>query len=202
MANEKSCWDRLDSVIRWANMNINYFARYIGLSRAEIIYQIKAGRNGISHNLARRIVERFPEVSMGWLLTGEGDMFVGKGMCGTIPFYESVELMCSREFAPTSMLHVPLLTVCDYAYRNSDVAMVPDVAQGAVVFVAETDSDKIIYGGLYVVECANFVLLRRVRIAQSDDLVLAAADSSFGDVVVAWNDVRRMYRVVSVMRMY
>ena len=35
----------------------------------------KAGKNGISQNLARRIVEKFPELSVGWLLTGEGDMF-------------------------------------------------------------------------------------------------------------------------------
>lgn len=201
MANEKS-WDRLDSVIRWADMNINYFARHIGLSRAENIYQIKAGRNGISHNLARRIVERFPQISMGWLLSGEGEMFVARGECGTIPFYESVEQMCHREFAPSAMLHVPLLTTCDYAFRSNDAAMAGEVAQGAVVFVVQTDIDRIIYGGLYVVECPNFILLRRVRAAEQDKIVLEASDVSFDDVVLPKEEVKGMYRVVAVLKMY
>ena len=69
-------WQRIDSVIRWANMTINYFALYIGLPRGENLYQIKKGNNGISRNLADKIVTKFPEVSLAWLLTGEGQMFV------------------------------------------------------------------------------------------------------------------------------
>ena len=65
-------WQRIDSVIRWANMTINYFALYIGLPRGENLYQIKKGNNGISRNLADKIVTKFPEVSLAWLLTGEG----------------------------------------------------------------------------------------------------------------------------------
>lgn len=37
-------WQRIDSVIRWANMTINYFALYIGLPRGENLYQIKKGK--------------------------------------------------------------------------------------------------------------------------------------------------------------
>ena len=38
-------WQRIDSVIRWANMTINYFALYIGLPRGENLYQIKKGNH-------------------------------------------------------------------------------------------------------------------------------------------------------------
>ena len=41
-------WQRIDSVIRWANMTINYFALYIGLPRGENLYQIKKGNNGMN----------------------------------------------------------------------------------------------------------------------------------------------------------
>ncbi|MBQ1957927.1 MAG: hypothetical protein II353_03615, partial [Alistipes sp.] len=75
MANGNRSWERLESVIRWSNMTINAFGRHIGLVRSENLYQIKAGKNGISQNLARRIVDKFPEVSLGWLLSGEGEMF-------------------------------------------------------------------------------------------------------------------------------
>lgn len=37
-------------------MTVNYFARYIGLTRGENLYRIKRGDNGISRDLADRIV--------------------------------------------------------------------------------------------------------------------------------------------------
>ena len=55
-------------------MTANRFARHIGLSRAESIYQIKRGYYGISRNMADRVTTYFPAVSKGWLLSGEGSM--------------------------------------------------------------------------------------------------------------------------------
>ena len=37
-------WQRIDSVIRWANMTINYFALYIGLPRGEKPLSDKKGK--------------------------------------------------------------------------------------------------------------------------------------------------------------
>ena len=98
MTNKNENWERLESVIRWANMTINYFGRYIGLSRSENLYQIKAGKNGISQNLARRIADKFPEISVGWLLTGEGEMLVSAVSSGQIPFFD-VDVSWSRSAA-------------------------------------------------------------------------------------------------------
>ena len=80
-------WQRIDSVIRWANMTINYFALYIGLPRGENLYQIKKGNNGISRNLAYKIVTKFPEVSLAWLLTGEANSVLSGGC--RIPYHPS-----------------------------------------------------------------------------------------------------------------
>ena len=72
MQEKKDNWQRIESVIRWANMTTNYFARYIGLPRGENLYQIKRGNNGISRDVAERIVAKFPEIDLLWLLTGNG----------------------------------------------------------------------------------------------------------------------------------
>ena len=71
---DRSCWLRIEAVIGWAKMSTNGFARHIGLRRRENLYQIKRGNNGISLDVANRIVEKFPEVDKLWLLTGEGQM--------------------------------------------------------------------------------------------------------------------------------
>ena len=73
---DRSCWPRIEAVIGWAKMSTNGFARHIGLRRGENLYQIKRGNNGISLDVASRIVEKFPEVDKLWLLTGEGQMLV------------------------------------------------------------------------------------------------------------------------------
>ena len=68
-------WKRLEAVIVAQGFkSVNAFARHIGLRRAENLYQIRKGRNGISPRLAATIARHFPDVSQGWLLTGEGQM--------------------------------------------------------------------------------------------------------------------------------
>lgn len=70
----KEQWERLSAVIAETKMSVHAFAKHIGLPAAENLYRIKRGQNGISRNLADLIVQTFPEVSKGWLLTGEGAM--------------------------------------------------------------------------------------------------------------------------------
>lgn len=137
-------WQRIDSVIRWANMTINYFALYIGLPRGENLYQIKKGNNGISRNLADKIVTKFPEVSLAWLLTGEGQMFVDEKLCGVqIPFYQvDVESHITRldELAPDREMVIPQLTGCDLAMLYNGKAMGYSIPSGSIVFLKKNDA--------------------------------------------------------------
>ena len=71
MREKQNNWQRIEAVIKWANMSTNYFALgHIGLARGENLYQIKRGNNGISLDVADRIVSKFPQVDKLWLLTG------------------------------------------------------------------------------------------------------------------------------------
>lgn len=69
---KRACWNRIEAVINMAQMTTNAFARHIGLPRGENLYQIKRGNNGVSLDLANRIVAKFSEVSKLWLLIGDG----------------------------------------------------------------------------------------------------------------------------------
>lgn len=78
----RDCWKRIEAVINLSGMSTNAFARYIGLPRGENLYQIKRGNNGVSLDVADRIVAKYPEVSKLWLLTGEGQMIAGDAPAG------------------------------------------------------------------------------------------------------------------------
>lgn len=60
---KRECWERIEAVIKMAQMTTTGFARHIGLARGENLYQIKRGNNGVSFDVADRIVAEFPEVS-------------------------------------------------------------------------------------------------------------------------------------------
>ena len=201
-------WQRLDSVIRWANMTTNHFGRHIGLTRSEPLYQIKSGIHGISQALAARIVEKFPEISKGWLLTGEGDMFGRVVLDRAIPFYEGdifggIDKLLANE--PRCQMDIPLIEECDFAYRTTDEAMSPEVMVGTMVFLKKTDIEAIISGGLYVIVCANYVILRRVRVDDSVErrvLRLEVANPLYDNTAIAAEQVLGIYRVVGNLKMY
>lgn len=125
MQNRNEHWERLAAVIRQAgNMSPNFFAKYIGLPCGENIYRVKRGQNGISRNMADMIVAKFPHISKGWLLTGEGDMFVDEAQqSAQIPFYDcEIESVLAGEIAtPAYYLYISMLKDCDLAvkYHNT-----------------------------------------------------------------------------------
>lgn len=191
-------------------MTTNYFGRYIGLARSENLYQIKVGKNGISQNLARRIVEKFPELSVGWLLTGEGDMFSKGSTNGRIPFFDcdvvGRGLLRLDEIKPDYRMNIPTIEDCDYAFRSYDVAMSNEIAVGSILFLKKTAVEAIIPGGMYVVICPKYIILRKVRLITSADgsltLVLEPANAGFDSITVKLDDVKEIYRVVANLQLY
>ena len=201
MREKRNNWQRIEAVIKWANMSTNYFARHIGLARGENLYQIKRGNNGISLDVADRIVARFPEVDKLWLLTGEGQMFSDERTRGVqIPFYNiDVEQgMANLEHLdPESDLVVPPVGNCDLAMRYTGRAMGDVVPPGTVVLLKAVDRDAIIPGGEYVIVCRKIVTLRIVRATDEEGKVrLVAGDrENYDDIVLNVNDIVSVYKI-------
>lgn len=211
MTNNMDCWKRLEAVIKWADMSTNFFARHIGLTRPDLLYNIKSGKGGISSNLARRIVAKFPEVSIGWLISGEGEMLGVPSNDFRIPFYEGNVtggmLTEMDQHEPSQYIYLPLVEGCDCAFRSYDDAMAADIMPGSIVFLKKTEMNAIIPGGIYVIVSSNFILLRRVRIIEDDErsrvLVLEGSDGgAYGTIKVTQDQVKQIFRVVGSFRMF
>lgn len=201
MREKQNNWQRIEAVIKWANMSTNYFARYIGLARGENLYQIKRGNNGISRDVARRIVEKFPQIDKLWLLTGDGQMFVDLPPRGVqIPFYNTdVEQGIGdlQHLESDGELVVPTTVACDVAMVYSGRAMGQSVPPGTVVFLKNIDRDEIIPGQEYVIISRKIVTLRIVRAAENGaQLRLVAGDrKNYDDIVLSINDIMAVYKV-------
>lgn len=68
----------LIELLNHLKISANKLSEEIGLTANTSIYHVKNGRNGISSDLADKIVTRYPEISYNWLLTGEGSMLNSK----------------------------------------------------------------------------------------------------------------------------
>ena len=182
-------------------MSINYFARYIGLPRGENLYQIRRGHNGISKDVARRIVTRFPEISELWLLTGSGQMFVEEDLRGAqFPLYRvDVERFISRvDTLPVDgQVVFPMVGDCDLAMLYMSEAMSPLIPVGTVVFLKEIGAGEIIPGSEYVISSGNLVLLRRVRATDDAETwrLVACDRERFDDLTIRKAEVGRVWKV-------
>lgn len=203
MLNKQNNWERVESVIKWANMSTNYFARYIGLPRGENMYQIKRGNNGISLDVAEKIVAKFPEVNKLWLLTGEGEMYVEDMYNSTqIPLYDAdveVDIVRLDELEHKKGLSIPFISNSDFAMVYKGVAMGDLVPAGTVVILKHIGVDSIIPGCEYVVVRKNVTVLRIIRNAEgADKLKLVAGDrDNFDDIVINAADILNVYFVQS-----
>ena len=209
MANNQY-WERLERVIQWANMSANSFGKHIGLTRSESLYQIKAGRFGISHNLAKRITDHFPEISIGWLLSGEGQMLCENNLCQSIPYYDQDVVACrvlaSENMQPSSMLTLPMVEQCDCAFRSFDIAINDDIMVGSIVFLKKIAKKAIIPGRFYVIVSPNYVILRKIRFANAttddEEYILDASGNECDSVRIKASEIEDLYRVVANLKMY
>lgn len=183
-------------------MSTNYFARHIGLSRGENLYQIKRGNNGISRDLASRIVTRFPQIDKLWLLTGEGQMFGSPELSSAqIPYY-NIDAECGVQLrdrlVPELNLVIPQLEGCDFAMRYDGQAMSPLIPAGSVVLLKAVACDAIIPGAEYVIISRKIITLRVVRAGKSETQLrlVAGNKENFDDIMLDICDLEGAYKVV------
>lgn len=200
-----SNWDRLDKVIQYLGLNVNSFAKEIGLSRAERLYQIKKGNYAISKNLASIIVGRFPDINEAWLLTGEGEMLTSSDGFAKIPLYNiSLDQFHSdlSQLPVTDELEIPILAGSDFAFVNHGDSMEPEIDHGSVVFVKHVDKEAVIFGDIYLIVSDRMTIVRFIRDYDPHTWNLVPKNTrDFDAILINKDDVVALYKVKGVLSM-
>lgn len=66
--------ERIEELSRHIGLNFKRLAEEIGLKTPQTLYDIKSGKHGISKDVAEKIQAKYLNISLSWLLTGEGEM--------------------------------------------------------------------------------------------------------------------------------
>ena len=200
-----SNWERLDKVIQYLGFNINSFAKEIGLTRAEGLYQIKRGNYAISKNLAKTITTRFPNFNEIWLVTGEGNMLKGAEISCKIPLLnvslEDFDIDVSQMLVAHE-LDIPILARSDFAIVNEGEAMSPEIEHANVVFLKEVDKSAVIYGDIYLIISAHLKIIRFIRGLDENKWKLVAKNNiHYDDLIIDQSAVKAVYKVKGVLSM-
>ena len=172
-------WSRLKKVIDWSGLSVNSFAKSIGLKRAENLYQIKKGNNSVSKDLSELIAIKYCNISKSWLLTGEGEMFIGESektkndfLLKKIPFYNydiSLLKLENGKIPPTEQyIEVPLLSNCDFATLCVGESMTPDIPAGSIVTLKEISMSLLLPGEIYYIVTNEFSTVKFLRTVDND----------------------------------
>jgi hypothetical protein len=198
-------WHRIERVVRWAGLSVNSFALSIGLSRAENLYQIKRGHNGISRDLAAMIAAKYHQISRAWLLTGEGDMFTSEiAPQRQVPFYGvDIEkyIASPQRFTSSAYVSLPDAGDAEFGAIYRGRAMSGGIPDGATVLVKKVDPGSVVDGGDYLVVAEGLALLRRVRREAAGRVLRLAgvAEGCCEEIRIEAASVRELYRVCTVI---
>lgn len=172
-------WHRLEQVIKWTGLSINAFALHIGLKRSENLYQIKKGNNGISHDLAELITAKYPSISKGWLLTGEGE----------------------QPLQPQFYMDFPPLKRCDLAALSLSDAMQPEVPAGSYVLLRRQNPDELLPGAMCLIFSETFKGIRIVRQSPHDGelLLLPRNTEAYDPISIKREAIRKLFVVEGII---
>ncbi|MFI3316039.1 MAG: hypothetical protein SNF93_00480 [Rikenellaceae bacterium] len=196
--------ERLMAVIEWADMSVNVFARHIGLTRSENLYQIKKGNNGISQKTASMIVDKFPQVDLLWLLTGDGQMLSGEESSSAMkPFYNlGVEqhIRHVESLETNEKMILPSNIDFDIAMPYLGRAMNQSTPTNTILLLKKILPEMIIPGDECVIVTKKIVLLRIIRHQQKTNgtlqlRLMATNSETFGDVTLEMDEVEAAYVV-------
>lgn len=202
-------WERLEQVITWAGLSTNAFAMAVGLKRAENLYQIKKGHNGISQSLTAKITRRYPVISRSWLLTGEGSMLGDqvKSSGKKIPFYDSgfAGLPADdKSTAPEPLYYmdVPSIIDADFAVICVGNSMQPDIPAGSIVTLKEVSKDLILPGEIYFIVTETYSTLKRIRTQEDDPSkfrLIPKNTEEYDEAIVLRDAILRLFLVKAII---
>lgn len=200
-------WQRLEKIIKWTGLSINSFALSIGLKRSENLYQIKKGNNGISRDLAELIAAKYPSVSKGWLMTGEGAMFIDQSArTKSIPYYgmdAAAVATTPKENRPAPMyqMNIPPLADSTFAALSFKEAMYPEIPAGATVVLKECDPGRVIPGEAYLIISDTFQGIRKVRLSSNpkEYKLIPANTDQFDPINIPRDEIKQLYLVTGVI---
>lgn len=211
--------ERLNAFLRHKEVNNSEFGRAIGVSSAFV----SSIRKSIQPDKIEKIKSTFPDLNIGWLLTGEGEMIEDTTHTATAPI--------SATNSTDSIYIIPLLPIsaqggslndfvvsvkesdcekiispikgADYAISVAGDSMAPEYPSGSQILIKRINEKAFIdWGRVYVLDTCNGTVIKQLFPSKKSEMVLCKSiNPKFPPFEVSLADVYGVYRVLMCMSM-
>jgi hypothetical protein len=182
-------------------------------------------KDGISSPKLAKILERYPELNIEWLLTGEGEMLKKESVYtnpiesntqkNRIPFYD--DIITVGGFNDTVADLRPVMTPSEYIdtgdwFKEATAAIrhygesMTEYPPGCILALKELkERHLVVWGRDYLIETNEYRVTKRVQRGQNDEYIKARSTNTetYPDgqpihehLDVAWKDINRIFLVL------
>lgn len=207
---EENVKDRLLLFLKNKRINNSEFGRMFDVSTA----YVSSIRKSISPEMLDKLRSRFPELSIEWLLTGDGQMLNNtiqrksdsdelyytyllpmSAVAGTLTEFEG-----SATLADCEKIVSPIAGV-DFAINIYGDSMMPEYPSGSMVLIKRMNIDTFIaWGEVFLLDTVNGILLKELQPSEKDDEVVCVSHNPSGKYRpfnVPKKDIRSIFRVLA-----
>ena len=219
--------ERLSQIVEYYKLSVREFERIIGVSEG-VINKTLQRNTGLKAETIQKIVEKFPQISLNWIVLGQGEMF------NNVANYDNTISVAKQTSNPNEGL--PLIPIeaiagipsideigvtfadckkyvvpefeskgADYMIRVSGSSMYPKYSNGDILACKYIENVLFLqWGKIYVIDSSQGALVKRVFQDETnpDNLILVSDNKeNYPPFSFPKSDIRSLSIVVGVIRL-
>lgn len=210
--------ERLLQIVEYYKLSVREFERVIGVSEG-VINKTIARNTGLKAETIQKIVEKFPQISLNWILLGEGEMLksedkpVAKQTDNPnegIPLIP-VEAMAGALTCDNTILEyecdryvVPMFKGADFLIPVKGSSMYPKYSSGDIVACQRVDMNNLFFqwNKVYVIDTNQGALIKRIKPGHDENHVLIVSDNEkYDPFELPYSAIHAVALVIGVIRL-
>ena len=210
--------ERLLQIVEYYKLSVREFERLIGVSEG-VINKTIARNTGLKAETIQKIVEKFPQISLNWILLGEGEMLksddkpVAKQTDNPnegIPLIP-VEAMAGALTCDNTILEyecdryvVPMFKGADFLIPVKGSSMYPKYSSGDIVACQRVDMSNLFFqwNKVYVIDTNQGALIKIIKPGHDENHILIVSDNEkYDPFELPYSAIHAVALVIGVIRL-
>ena len=211
--------ERINKLVEYSQMSIPQFAKLVGFKNPQAVRElIKGNTKSLSDAAIFKLSSAFPDLSMDWLLTGEGPMMLERNAPAPVinytegvPYYNEDFMLGFEEIGapdsenPDFLIRMPGYERATLWCNASGHSMEPEINNGDIIALQRVEDFSFLpFGDVYGFITANGMrTIKRLGRSERDGFYrLIPTNKEYDEQEIPINIITHVYRVMGTMKAF
>lgn len=211
--------ERINKLVEYSQMSIPQFAKLVGFKTPQAVRElIKGNTKSLSDAAIFKLSSAFPDLSMDWLLTGEGPMMIEHNAPAPlinytegVPYYNEDFMLGFEEIGapdsenPDFLIRMPGYERATLWCNASGHSMEPEINNGDIIALQRVEDFSFLpFGDVYGFITANGMrTIKRLGRSERDGFYrLIPTNKEYDEQEIPINIITHVYRVMGTMKAF